>query len=125
MKRAGILLLMVSVLALTGCRQGRVIPEKTFVKIYQEMFLADQWLDVHPEFKEQADTTLFYEPIFRKHGFRTRDFHRSIDYYLEHPERYQRLIQQVQSGLENEYARSRQMIDRQRLQQQNASPIQR
>ena len=125
MKRAGILLLMVSALALTGCRQGRVIPEKTFVKIYQEMFLADQWLDVHPEFKEQADTTLFYEPIFRKHGFRTRDFHRSIDYYLEHPERYQRLIQQVQSGLENEYARSRQMIDRQRLQQQNASPIQR
>lgn len=125
MKRFGIVLLSVCVLALCGCSRGRVIPEKTFTRIYQEMFLADQWLAAHPEYKGQADSTLFYEPIFRKHGFRTRDFHRSIDYYLARPEKYQHLMQAVQDGLEKEYADMRQMIDRQRIQEQNASPLQR
>lgn len=125
MKRFGIVLLCACVLALSGCSRGRVIPEKTFTRIYEEMFLADQWLAAHPEYKEQADTTLFYEPIFRKHGFRARDFHRSIDYYLDRPEKYQRLMQDVQNNLEKEYTQTRQLIDRQRIQEQNASPLQR
>ena len=125
MKRFGTVLLVLLALVLTGCREGRVIPEKTFIKIYSEMFVADQWLANHPDVKEKADTTLFYEPIFRKHGYRTRDFHRSIDYYLQHPEKYQHLLQSVQAQLEKEYTVTRELLDRQRIQQQNASPIQR
>ena len=125
MRRFGIALLVLMALVLTGCQKGRVIPAKTFVKIYTEMFVADQWIALHPEEKEHSDTTLFYEPIFRRHGFRTRDFHRSIDYYLKHPEKYQHMMQEVQETLDKEYAQTRQMIDRQRIQQQNASPIQR
>lgn len=81
MKRIILTLTLLSAL-LVGCSQkGRVIPPETMSNIYVDMFLADQWLRDHSDFRDKADTTLFFEPIFNKYGYSYIDYDASIDHY--------------------------------------------
>lgn len=76
-------------LLLGGCaKRGRVIPAKTMSEIYAEMFLADQWLNDHSNVKRIADTSDFYGPIFKKHGYSFKDYDRSVNHYLDNPKKY-------------------------------------
>lgn len=72
--------------------EARVIPRAVFSKIYAEMFLTDQWMLINDGNRQFPDTTLFYEPIFNKYGFTTDDYLRSVDYYLNDPERFARIV---------------------------------
>ena len=86
MKRSAIIILCVSaLLALSGGGRGRVIPMNKFAEIYADLCVADQWINQHPDMRSQADTTQFYEAVFRKHGYRFADYQRSMDYYLDYP----------------------------------------
>lgn len=49
--------------------------------IYVDLFLADQWLRENPSKRDIADTTLFFEPVFRKYGYSFKDYNASLDYY--------------------------------------------
>lgn len=67
---------------LAGCSdKGKVIPGEDFSEIFVDMFLADQWLRDHPSYRDKADTTLFFEPIFRKYGYSFKDYNASLDFY--------------------------------------------
>ena len=80
--------LTIMVAAVISCdRSARVIPAGKMEKIYREMLLADQWLADNPEKRTMADTTWFYEPIFRKYGFTLNDYQKSVDVYLNDPKR--------------------------------------
>ena len=88
-----IVLLLTLSAALAGCgHRGRVIPGKKFMKLYTEMYLADQWLRDNPDIRRTADTTLFFDPIFRRHGYSFADYDRSVHYYLDRPEKYGKLL---------------------------------
>ena len=88
---------------LSSCREeGRVIPRKTMSKIYAEMFLADQWLRDHSAARSVADTTLFYEPIFNKYGFRKIDYITSVDKYIDDPEKFTKILKGSIAILEEE-----------------------
>ena len=67
--------------------------------IYAEMFLADQWLNDNTSFKRKADTTRFYETIFRKFGYDFADYDASVNYYLNRPEKYRKIIEKSQKKL--------------------------
>lgn len=86
-------------------RKGEVIPKKTMASIYAEMFLADQWLTDHPEARKAADTTLFYNPIFKKHGYSSLDYEESVRYYIRHPEKYTQIMEEVSRLLTAEQTR--------------------
>lgn len=82
---------LVCVLACSG-RGARVIPKKTFAKIYAEMALADQWLQDNYKLRSVADTSLFYEAVFARHGYTADDYRFSIEHYLHNPDEYKRIL---------------------------------
>lgn len=73
-------------LSACGGQKGRVIPEKKMAALYVDMFLADQWLKENKQARPVADTTLFFDPIFEKHGYTFADYERSMEYYSSETE---------------------------------------
>lgn len=73
---------------------GKVIPRKVFAEIYADMFVADQWSNSSTRIlKRTIDSTVIYEPIFRKYGYTADDYIASVDHYLYDPVRYERILQ--------------------------------
>ena len=68
--------------------------------IYAEMLVVDQWLLEHARFRTQADTSLVYEPIFESYGYTTEDYRASVEYYMNDPERYSRILRSTSDILE-------------------------
>ncbi len=110
MKRLPVAFLCLALALLSLCccsRKGKVIPRDDMADIYYDMFVADQWLQDHREFRETADTTLFYEALFRRHGYSTADYFRSVQHYMRDPKRYSRMMQGVIDRLEGQAERQR------------------
>ena len=99
--RPVILLALLTVLCCTvGCkRRARVIPERTMTRIYTEIYLADQWFRDHPEARAGADTTLVFDPIFRRYGYTFADYDKSVHYYLDKPDRYSKILTEASDRL--------------------------
>ncbi len=102
MKNFSRIILFAAILALlSGCSgRGRVIPREKFAKIYADMLLSDEWIRSHWEYRQTADTTLIYEPIFRKYGYSTKDYRASLDHYLDNPEKYAKILKRSSSIIE-------------------------
>ena len=64
-------------------------------QIYAEMLVVDQWLLENSKYRTQADTSLVYEPIFQKYGYTTEDYRASLEYYMNDPERYSRILRET------------------------------
>jgi len=94
-----LLTLMVCLFLLPSCRRAKIMSEKEMSDIYAEMFLADQWLNDNPTLKRTADTTKFYESIFRKFGYDFEDYDASVNYYLRHPEKYRKIVERSKDKL--------------------------
>lgn len=106
MKRCPVVLAFILPLLLCSCG-GRpsVIPEEQMSAIVAEMLVADQWLTRHEEEKYPADTSLFYEPIFRKYGYTFRDYDYSVSYYLMEAEDFEKILKASSKILEKERGR--------------------
>ena len=94
-----LLALLVCACLLPSCRHVKIMSERDMSDIYAEMFLADQWLNDNPGLRKTADTTRFYETIFRKFGYGFEDYDASVNYYLNHPEKYKKIIERTQDKL--------------------------
>ena len=119
LRSAHIVLLLILLATLAGCgRRGRVIPEKKLMKLYTEMYLADQWLRDHPDVRKKSDTTLFFDPIFRRHGYTFEDYDRSVHFYLDRPEKYGKLLNKASERIRKESARLQKEVDAERAYRQ-------
>lgn len=93
---------VLAVIALVSCdKGGSVIPRNRMAEIYAEMFLADQWIMSHTEARRTADTTWVYEPIFEKYGYTSDDYRASVEYYLQDPDRYARILRKTSVIIED------------------------
>lgn len=93
------------VICLCSCgREGKVIPRSKLARIYAEMFVADKWLSMSAseEARDSADTTAFYDPIFKSHGYTIEDYWASVSYYLQDPDRFSRILKKSGDILEAE-----------------------
>ena len=95
------LVLLLSALALS-CRGPRKIERGDMEEIVYRMLLQDQIIRMDPVLRRQADTSLVYEPIFKEFGYTTEDFRYSLNYYLEEPEKMEKVMEKVASRLEKE-----------------------
>ena len=83
---------------------GRVIPKKKMTEIYADMFTADQWISQNYKASRVADTTMVYEAIFEKYGYNSDDYRKSVEYYIQDPDRFARILRQTVLVLEDRMA---------------------
>jgi hypothetical protein len=57
-------------LALTGCRSKRVIPDDTLAEIFHDAFVVNAYIG---EERISLDSLQIYEPIFKRYGYTTED----------------------------------------------------
>ena len=89
------IVILVAILLLAascGEKKDEVIPRGKLAEIYAEMLVLDQWIVAKPANRRVADTSLVYEPIFEKYGYTSADYRRSVDEYMNDPERYSRIL---------------------------------
>ena len=74
----------VIIFLLSSCSNGKtIIPQKTMAGIIGDMYLADQYIEEHPEFRAQMDTLLLYEAVVMRHGYTFNDYRNSVEHYLQ------------------------------------------
>lgn len=85
---------VVALALLTACKkdEARVIPRGKLSQIYAEMLLTDQWITMTPGMRMIADTSLVYEPILEKYGYTSADYRKTVEAYMDDPERYSRIL---------------------------------
>ena len=107
MRCAPVHILLLALVCLgAGCaRHGKVIPQEKMVRIYRDMFLADQWVRDNPEARVAADTTYFFDPIFKRYGYSFEDYDLSVHYYLDRPEKYAKILSDASERLRRENER--------------------
>lgn len=77
-----------------------MIPRDKLARIYAEMLVTDQWIAETPNVRRIADTSLVYEPILEKYGYDSDDYRRSVDYYMDDPERFARIFRETDDILD-------------------------
>lgn len=79
---------------------AEVIPRAKLAKIYAEMLMTDQWILTTPSVRTIADTSLVYEPILEKYGYDSDDYRKTVDEYMNDPERFGRIFRESGEILE-------------------------
>lgn len=91
--------------------KSKVIPRGKMAKIYAEMLMMDQWAMSDSRLRQEADTSLIYEPIFEKYGYDGEDYRQSVTYYMEDPERFSRIFRATSELLD---ARMEELMEQQK-----------
>lgn len=88
------LMLAFALVLSVSCRkdQVKVIPRSELSEIYAEMLMTDQWILSTKGVRLIADTSLVYEPILEKYGYTTEDYLKTVDVYMDDPERFARVL---------------------------------
>ena len=96
MKRNYLILALAAVLSLfasCGKDEAEVIPRGKLAKIYADMMVTDQWIHQSAySIRTVADTSLVYAPILERYGYDIDDYIKSVDHYMNDPERYSRIF---------------------------------
>ncbi len=94
-----VLCFLLAVSLLQGCREEGIIGEKDMALLISEMYLADQFLEVNPSLKLQADSMLVYPVIMEKHGFTVEMYEKSMNYYMQEGESYNNILKDAKDLL--------------------------
>ena len=98
---------LVAVVVFASCssrNEAEVIPRSKMADIYLEMFMTDQWISSTPGMRTIADTSLVYEPILQKYGYDKLDYMHSVEYYMNDPERFARILRTTVERLDKKIA---------------------
>ena len=68
------------------------------------MLMTDQWITANPGNRHVADTSLVYEPILQEYGYSSADYRKSMDVYMDDPERFSRILRTTVSILDKRLA---------------------
>lgn len=95
-------LLTFAAVVFSSCNMGgeKIIPRGKLSRIYAEMLMTDQWIQSTPGIRLIADTSLVYAPVLENHGYTTEDYMRTVDVYMEDPERFSRILRHTSDILE-------------------------
>ncbi len=93
---------VILLVSLVSCRkdEARVISRGKLSQIYAEMLLTDQWITMTPGMRMIADTSLVYEPILEKYGYTSADYRKTVETYMDDPERYARILRSTSQILD-------------------------
>lgn len=122
-----ILPLLVAVI-FTSCskeNEVEVIPRAKMADIYMEMFMTDQWISSTPGMRMIADTSLVYEPILEKYGYNKMDYMHSVDFYMNDPERFSRILRETAEKLDKKIKHLQKLQRQLELEEEAAKKLER
>ena len=92
-----LILLAAGILIISSCGRDdeKVISRGDMAKIYAEMLVVDQWIQLDQTLRKKMDTTLVYEPILEKYGYDSEDYRNSVYRYLDDPERFAKILREA------------------------------
>lgn len=90
------------VVAAVACNRARVIPKDDFVRIYKDLYMADEWIKDASVLARKADTSYVYRPIIAGYGYSEDDFRASVDYYTDHPKEFASVYEAVVALLQKD-----------------------
>ena len=93
---------LLAVLLVSSCGGPKKIPREDMEEIFYLMFMQDQRIKLDRSLKKQADTTQVYAGILKSMGYNTDDYIYSLNYYLEEPEKMEKVMTGVVERLEKE-----------------------
>ena len=100
-----LIILTAALVCLPSCRDRKdIIPKGTMSKIYYDIYMTDEAVDVNYGLRKMADTMRIYEPIFNKYGYTTEDYNRSVSFYLERPDKFESVFEDTKTMLEKRKA---------------------
>lgn len=110
--RMTLLCITCTALAAVSCRRDRdIIPENVMSRIYYDMYMTDEAVKANIRFRRMIDTLRIYEPVFNRYGYTSEDYTRSVDYYLERPDRFQEVFENTKLMLELRKAELEKIIE--------------
>lgn len=103
---------LTAVFLLASCgEKDRVIPRSRLAEIYAEMLMTDQWIISNSGNRHAADTSLVYEPILEKYGYTSADYRKSVDAYMDDPERFSRILRTTSELLDKRLVKLQEIKD--------------
>ena len=100
-----LIIFTISLLCLPSCKDKEgLIPEDTMAQIYYDIYMTDEAVDVNYRLRRMADTMRVYEPIFNRYGYTTEDYNRSVNFYMERPDKFEDVFEDTKTMLEKRKA---------------------
>ena len=99
------IILTAALLCLSSCREKEsIIPKDIMSQIYYDIYMTDEAVDVNYGLRRMADTMRVYEPIFNRYGYTTEDYNRSVNFYMERPDKFEDVFEDTKTMLEKRKA---------------------
>lgn len=99
------IILTAALLCLSSCREKEsIIPKDIMSQIYYDIYMTDEAVDVNYGLRRMADTMRVYEPIFNRYGYTTEDYNRSVNFYMERPDKFEDVFEETKTMLEKRKA---------------------
>ena len=99
------IILTAALLYLSSCREKEsIIPKDIMSQIYYDIYMTDEAVDVNYRLRRMADTMRVYEPIFNRYGYTTEDYNRSVNFYMERPDKFEDVFEETKTMLEKRKA---------------------
>lgn len=106
-----ILFLAAAVMTVQSCRHRDLIPQDVMSRIYYDMYMTDQAVKDNRTFDRMTDTLRIYEPLFNRYGYTTDDYIRSVNTYLERPDRFIKVFEETKAMLEKREAVLKKIVE--------------
>ena len=87
-------------LLLSSCRDETIIPRNTMSDIYYDIYLTEELIVSDVNNKALRDTTNIYETIFNKYGYTQEDYQKSVSYYMQRPDKFEKVFLRTKKKLE-------------------------
>ena len=99
------IILTAALLCLSSCREKEsIIPKDIMSQIYYDIYMTDEAVDVNYRLRRMADPMRVYEPIFNRYGYTTEDYNRSVNFYMERPDKFEDVFEETKTMLEKRKA---------------------
>lgn len=99
------IILTAALLCLSSCMEKEsIIPKDIMSQIYYDIYMTDEAVDVNYRLRRMADTMRVYEPIFNRYGYTTEDYNRSVNFYMERPDKFEDVFEETKTMLEKRKA---------------------
>jgi len=77
--------------------------------------MTDQWITSTSGVRKIADTSLVYEPILEKYGYSTVDYCKTVEVYMDDPERFSRVLRTSAEILDKQLTELRAELKKQEM----------